>query len=209
VSKSENAHLEETAIHEAGHAAMAFIVRKKFRYVTIEEDENCWGHVLLNQSGLGAVRRQVYVSKRNRVYRRRTDAETMDVGNHLERFIAINVAGLQAVLFFYESDGREPTQEEAIRLLTSQLSDHLVALEHAETLVARKMTQRVSAGCSTALQIVMDMEDHAHEVLTHPQVWAGVRALADALLAQQTIKYQAARQIFHAAYWAEGRVSED
>ena len=38
--------VEKTAYHEAGHAVAAFHMRRSFRYVTIEPDEESLGHVM-------------------------------------------------------------------------------------------------------------------------------------------------------------------
>jgi hypothetical protein len=38
--------LEKTAYHEAGHAVAAFYMKRPFRYVTIEPDEDCLGHIM-------------------------------------------------------------------------------------------------------------------------------------------------------------------
>jgi hypothetical protein len=41
--------LESTAYHEAGHAVMAYHVRRRFKYVTIEQEEDSLGHILLSR----------------------------------------------------------------------------------------------------------------------------------------------------------------
>ena len=43
--------LEKTAYHEAGHAIMAFLVRWKFKYLSIEPGEDSLGHILLQGFG--------------------------------------------------------------------------------------------------------------------------------------------------------------
>ena len=48
-SKSQKKKLEKTAYHEAGHAVAAFLLRKRFSYVTIESGEDSLGHIILKR----------------------------------------------------------------------------------------------------------------------------------------------------------------
>jgi hypothetical protein len=41
--------IEKTAYHEAGHAVAAFYMKRAFRYVTIEPEEDSLGHIMLKK----------------------------------------------------------------------------------------------------------------------------------------------------------------
>jgi len=41
--------LEKTAYHEAGHAVAAFEMKRSFRHVTIEPDEESLGHIMFTK----------------------------------------------------------------------------------------------------------------------------------------------------------------
>jgi hypothetical protein len=181
--------IEDTAYHEAGHAVMAFIVRKKFRHVTIQSGEDQEGAILIKRPKVG--HRQKH-----------TDAELHAIANHLERHILILVAGyIASGLFYIKTDAEFQTIERTRAIHAGIESDYQIAHQYASRILRSRMTRKLSAG-RTSREIINALEARADTILSRPEVWLGVQALADALLLKTTLRYREARQVFARA--AEG-----
>jgi hypothetical protein len=168
--------LIETAIHEAGHAAMAFVLKHRFKKISIEPDEFSTGRM----------------EPENRISRSRKPnfeqpiiLERIDFYNYwrpkIEKKVMIGFAGRIAKRLFKgesipveEDDGAEIDYKEALELLKILCPDSIREYAaHASWLLIR-----------------------TKNILSVDLIWAGVEALAKALVDQKTIGYMKAREIF-------------
>lgn len=174
---------ELTAYHEAGHAAMFLLARKKFTRVALSDgrDEN-----------LGAVHR-------------RPDRALMgfcNVGDHAERHILILLAGATAVAVRGET--RRPSRDAFIGHREGQADDYERATAYAGIVLMNSLPHPRTPRATTSEEIVGHLEGLAYETLKDAAVWAGVTALADALLEKGKLGYTEARRIFADAMKKDG-----
>ena len=165
------------AYHEAGHAVMCYLLKKKFSYVTIRKDNknNSSGHLQYN--------RLKCIHKGQRNYRQ-----------YIIRKICIYFAGLQAELLILRCQEWSPDIIDD--LVKIAVRTHCITND--ENSDSKNITQLsldyVNNDVDLALKIQDKCQIKAGNLLSNN--WAAVEALVTALLSKNSkIKYMEARKI--------------
>ena len=177
------------AIHEAGHAVLDELAGFSLDYVTIESDEESFGHIKSSDEDL------------NSLYPNAKDAMAIYAMSWLAGIVAEKIAG-----YGYEAGYVIPWQCDATTLggtrCQCRATHGFVCGQHVHVLkdVSRSKSQLILTNdvdcCAGRSEALNNLTDRTHALLK--EHWNEVEILRDALLKQTTVTWEEAADLFGA-----------